>query len=51
MAGRDDFPVGIVRSPARARWRWYLMPFVPGMIVFLSAVSFAPDNPAPLEEA
>lgn len=24
------------------------MPFVPGMIVFLSAVSFAPDNPAPL---
>lgn len=29
-------------------WRWYLLPFVPGMIVFLAGVSFAPANPAPL---
>lgn len=36
------------RAALATVWRWYLMPFVPGMIVFLSAVSFAPDNPAPL---
>lgn len=36
------------RAALSTVWRWYLMPFVPGMIVFLSAVSFAPDNPAPL---
>lgn len=36
------------RAALATVWRWYLLPFVPGMIVFLSAVSFAPDNPAPL---
>lgn len=36
------------RAALATVWRWYLMPFVPGMIVFLSAVNFAPDNPAPL---
>lgn len=36
------------RAALATVWRWYLMPFVPGMIVFLSAVCFAPDNPAPL---
>jgi hypothetical protein len=36
------------RAALATVWRWYLMPFVPGMIVFLSAVSFTPDNPAPL---
>lgn len=36
------------RAALATVWRWYLMPFVPGMIVFLSAVSFASDNPAPL---
>lgn len=36
------------RAALSTVWRWYLMPFVPGMVVFLSAVSFSPDNPAPL---
>ncbi|PKP81199.1 MAG: hypothetical protein CVT79_11075 [Alphaproteobacteria bacterium HGW-Alphaproteobacteria-18] len=36
------------RAALATVWRWYLIPFVPGMIVFLSAVSFTPDNPTPL---
>ncbi|MDZ4692427.1 hypothetical protein [Terricaulis sp.] len=32
----------------RTVWRWYLAPFVPGMLVFLAGVSFTPANPAPL---
>lgn len=28
-------------------WRWYLLPFVPGIALFLAGVSFAADNPAP----
>jgi len=29
-------------------WRWYLAPFVPGMLVFVGGVSFAPDTGLPL---
>ncbi|MFN7056846.1 hypothetical protein [Hyphomonas sp.] len=29
-------------------WRWYLLPFVPGIALFLAGVSFAADNPAPM---
>ncbi|MBY9066167.1 hypothetical protein K1X12_04605 [Hyphomonas sp. WL0036] len=29
-------------------WRWYLLPFVPGVLVFLGGVAFTPANPAPL---
>jgi len=36
------------RAALASVWRWYLLPFVPGMAVFLGGVSFAPDNPAPL---
>lgn len=28
--------------------RWYLLPFVPGIVVFLGGVTFTPANPAPL---
>ncbi|MEQ1812619.1 MAG: hypothetical protein ABL889_22020, partial [Terricaulis sp.] len=35
------------RDALRTVWSWYLAPFVPGMLVFLAGVSFAPDNPAP----
>lgn len=31
----------------RTVWRWYLAPFVPGMLVFLAGVSFTEANPAP----
>lgn len=36
------------RAALATVWRWYLLPFVPGIIVFLAAVSFTPANPAPL---
>lgn len=36
------------RAALASVWRWYLLPFVPGMMVFLGGVSFAPDNPSPL---
>lgn len=29
-------------------WRWYLAPFVPGILVFLGGVSFAPELDTPL---
>ncbi|MEZ5945531.1 MAG: hypothetical protein R3C13_06350 [Hyphomonas sp.] len=29
-------------------WRWYLLPFLPGFLVFNAGISFAPDNPLPL---
>ena len=29
-------------------WRWYLAPFVPGMLVFIGGVSFAPETGLPL---
>jgi hypothetical protein len=35
------------RDALRSVWRWYLGPFVPGLIVFLAGVAFAPDNSAP----
>ncbi len=28
-------------------WRWYLGPFVPGLLVFLAGVAFAPELDAP----
>ncbi|MGE6696956.1 hypothetical protein ACQKH5_04635 [Hyphomonas sp. NPDC076900] len=36
------------RAALASVWRWYLLPFVPGMAVFLLGVSLSPDNPAPL---
>lgn len=36
------------RAALATVWRWYLLPFVPGMLVFLGGVSFTPENPAPL---
>ena len=36
------------RAALATVWRWYLAPFVPGMIVFQAGVAFTPDNPAPL---
>ena len=36
------------RAALASVWRWYLLPFVPGMVVFLLGVSLSPDNPAPL---
>ncbi|MFN4024273.1 MAG: hypothetical protein ACK4MQ_05540 [Hyphomonas sp.] len=36
------------RAALATVWRWYLLPFVPGMIVFLGGVTFTPANPAPL---
>ena len=29
-------------------WRWYILPFVPGILVFVGGVSFAPDTGLPL---
>ena len=29
-------------------WRWYLAPFVPGLLVFVGGVSFAPETGLPL---
>ncbi len=36
------------RAALASVWRWYLLPFVPGALVFVLGVSLAPDNPAPL---
>ena len=36
------------RDALKTVWRWYLAPFVPGMLVFLAGVSFAPELEAPL---
>jgi hypothetical protein len=36
------------RDALRTVWRWYLAPFVPGMLVFLGGVAFASDLSAPL---
>lgn len=36
------------RDALRGVWRWYLGPFIPGMIVFLAGVAFAPSNGLPL---
>jgi hypothetical protein len=36
------------RDALNTVWRWYLAPFVPGMIVFLAGVAFAPELDAPL---
>ncbi len=35
------------REALRTVWSWYLVPFVPGMLVFLAGVSFTGANPAP----
>jgi hypothetical protein len=36
------------RTALAAVWRWYLAPFVPGMLVFIGAVSFTPELDAPV---
>lgn len=36
------------RAALASVWRWYLLPFVPGALVFVLGVSLSPDNPAPL---
>ena len=36
------------RDALRTVWRWYLAPFVPGMLVFLGGVAFEPALEAPL---
>lgn len=36
------------RDALKTVWRWYLAPFVPGVLVFLAGVSFAPELEAPL---
>lgn len=36
------------RAALASVWRWYLLPFVPGALVFVFGVSLSPDNPAPL---
>lgn len=36
------------RAALSTVWRWYLAPFVPGMLVFLAGVAFAPELDAPL---
>lgn len=35
------------RSALNTVWRWYLGPFVPGLLVFLAGVAFAPELEAP----
>ena len=35
------------RAALASVWRWYLLPFVPGALVFVLGVSLSPDNPAP----
>jgi hypothetical protein len=32
------------RSALNTVWRWYLGPFVPGLLVFLAGVAFAPEE-------
>ncbi|MEZ6012629.1 MAG: hypothetical protein R3C08_12250 [Hyphomonas sp.] len=36
------------RDALASIWRWYLLPFVPGMLVFVGGVSFAPETGLPL---
>ncbi len=36
------------RDALKTVWRWYLAPFVPGMLVFLGGISFEPALQAPL---
>jgi len=36
------------RAALASVWRWYLAPFVPGMLVFVGGVSFAEDAGMPL---
>ncbi len=36
------------RMALAAVWKWYLAPFVPGMLVFIGAVAFTPELDAPL---
>ncbi|MEZ6023153.1 MAG: hypothetical protein R3C16_07045 [Hyphomonadaceae bacterium] len=36
------------RDALRSVWRWYLGPLLPGFLVFVAGVVFAPENPAPL---
>lgn len=38
------------REALRTVWRWYLAPFLPGMLVFLAGVMFSTANPLPLPE-
>jgi hypothetical protein len=35
------------RAALSTVWRWYLGPFVPGLLVFLAGVAFAPELEAP----
>jgi len=35
------------RAALSTVWRWYLGPFVPGLLVFLGGVAFAPELDAP----
>ena len=32
-------------------WRWYLLPFVPGIVVFILGVAFAPSAGMPMLES
>lgn len=36
------------REALASVWRWYLLPFVPGVLVFVGGVSFAPETGLPL---
>jgi hypothetical protein len=36
------------RTALASIWKWYLAPFVPGMLVFIGAVAFTPELDAPL---
>ncbi len=36
------------RTALASVWKWYLAPFVPGMLVFIGAVAFTPEMDAPL---
>jgi hypothetical protein len=36
------------RAALATVWSWYLLPFAPGILVFLAGVAFTPANPAPL---
>ena len=38
------------RSALATVWRWYLAPFVPGMVVFVGGVAFMPELTMPLTE-
>ncbi len=36
------------RAALATVWTWYLAPFVPGALVFLAGVAFAPEAPMPM---